>query len=39
MTKEEYLNSLSKEDIPRGKYLELDLYWSLVHSYSNTKEL
>ena len=24
------------EDIPKGQYLELDLYWSLVHSYSNT---
>ena len=30
---------IAKEDIPRGKYLELDLYWSLVHSYSNTKEI
>ena len=30
---------IAKEDIPKGKYLELDLYWSLVHSYSNTKEI
>ena len=29
----------NKNSIPKGKYLELDLYWSLVHSYSNTKEL
>ena len=30
---------IAKEDIPRGQYIELDLYWSLVHSYSNTKKL
>jgi hypothetical protein len=30
---------ITEEDIPRGKYLEHDLCWSLVHSYSNTKEI
>ena len=28
---------LTIEYIPKGQYLELDLYWSLVHSYSNTR--